>query len=532
MSGSARRGPLYVVTLVALAVALAVPHRAAAAPTASLAAGFSPGTRLAEGTMLSAEAEFVGTEYHGRPLPLTELSIVTPKGTALSDEGLPTCAGSVLEPSGRGPFGCPFGSRVGGEGSFAGNVSFGKEQVPEGGSAEVFFAPGGGVWLYLFGHEPVLVEVLAHGEYTPPSGGKGPGVTFQLPLIETVPGAALMTIGKLELSLGGFHEHESTMSAGVTSPPECTTVLGWGLAAKFSDGEGGEAAAEAETTSPCPGAGKREATTTRLELSSPTVEQGQPEIVTAKVAPVSPSGFLPGGNVALGLESFSCMNALVPVTGPGSEGACEAESFTVGTHAAEGIYLGDEHFAPSQAEPLSVSVTAALSEEELAERRRAEEAARRKHEEEAATLRKHEEEEAAARRRAQEAKAKEEAERRAREAFAGAVRGLPSLIAPRGRGARIGTLLAHGGYSASISLPAGVTVTVLWFASATNGGHPTLLAKGSSTGPAGRTLLVRLTAAGRRWLRHRGAAWITVRGTLAAAGERTTTRAGGFKLRR
>jgi hypothetical protein len=521
-----RRTPAAGMLLAAL-LTLVLVSPAAAAPSASMTARFAQGTRLGEGTLVDSSAEFTGTEYHGQPLPLSELTIFMPKGTSLSGAGLPACPGSVLEPSGEGPQDCPFGSRVWENGSALVHLEFGHEYIPEAVRAEVFFDPEGGVWLYLFGHEPVLVEVLAHGVYVPEAGGKGPGVKFELPIVETVPGGPLMDINRIAVPLGGFHGHEGTMFAGVTAPSECTTGLGWSASAKFFDLEGHEGSAEAETTSACPGTGKREATSTHISVSAPSLEEQVAEVVTAQVTPAASGEFTPGGDVLVDADSFrGCTGVLIEITGPGSEGSCHGESFELGPHPVNAIYFGDAHFAPSEATPLSVSVLAMPTEAELAEKHRAEAAAKRKHEEEAAAARKSEEEAA---RRAREAAAAQEVARRAHEAFVAAVGRLGSLLAPHGRSANIRVLLARGGYRTPASLPAGVTVTISWLQPG-GGGHPKLLAKGSTTGPG--TVFVRLTAAGRRWLRGHRLARVSARAMLAASGEATATRSASFSLRR
>ncbi len=47
-----------------------------------------------------------------------------------------------------------------------GEVAFGSEVVPETATIESFYAPGGGVTFFTFGHEPVLLEILSKAHYT------------------------------------------------------------------------------------------------------------------------------------------------------------------------------------------------------------------------------------------------------------------------------------------------------------------------------------------------------------------------------
>src|ERR1700690_2454025 len=80
--GSRRLGVSIVISTVLL---LGLATTAAAAPTVSFSAGFAEEAHLAEGTTVSERIGFAGSEYFGDPLPLTELIVQLPKGTALSN---------------------------------------------------------------------------------------------------------------------------------------------------------------------------------------------------------------------------------------------------------------------------------------------------------------------------------------------------------------------------------------------------------------------------------------------------------------
>lgn len=75
-----------------IVLVLASPARSSAAPSASLMSGFAEGTRLGEASTLSATLKLTGNEYHGEPLPLSQVTLRMPKGTVLSNAGFPTCA--------------------------------------------------------------------------------------------------------------------------------------------------------------------------------------------------------------------------------------------------------------------------------------------------------------------------------------------------------------------------------------------------------------------------------------------------------
>ena len=240
-----------------MAFYLGAPARSSAAPSASLTAGFAAGTRLGEPTTLTATLNLTGSEYYGQPLPLSQLTLRTPPGTALSDAGLPRCETSVL--INLGPSRCPAGSEFMFVGSLTGFVAFGDEYLEEQAPVEFFFDPEGGVSALLHGSNPASYELIAHGEYLPAEGDSGPGLRLSLPAIETVVGnAPLASTKSLTIPLGAFYEHGGVTAAAVIAPKECTSDLRWSLSAKLSDEKGTEATTDADTTSACPGVSKSE----------------------------------------------------------------------------------------------------------------------------------------------------------------------------------------------------------------------------------------------------------------------------------
>jgi hypothetical protein len=184
---------------------------ASAAPTVTMKAqavpipGF-PGTGniYGAGAALKVEFNISGTEYGGFPPPLVGVNFFFPKGTTLHTKGFPTCSIATLEPSGKGPSGCPKGSNAGPTGHVLGVVAFGKELVPEELTLDSFYAPGGGISFFAAGHSPVSVEILSKGHYTHLSGGGGfgPEVITEVPLVETVPGAQDASAEKITVQAG------------------------------------------------------------------------------------------------------------------------------------------------------------------------------------------------------------------------------------------------------------------------------------------------------------------------------------------
>jgi hypothetical protein len=212
------------------AIALALPGVAAATPTVSFKAKAVPisgyahtGNIYGAGAAIEAEYAISGTEYGGFPPPLIGVNVYLPAGTVLHPSGFPTCKPSTLEPSGKGPKGCPKGSAAGPRGSVTGYVAFGKTVVPENATIESFYAPGGGLTFFTFGHEPVLLEIPTSGRlvHTDNQGGFGPEFSGKVPLVETVPGALDASVESIDITLGtAIRRHHKTIYYG-TVPHHC-----------------------------------------------------------------------------------------------------------------------------------------------------------------------------------------------------------------------------------------------------------------------------------------------------------------------
>ncbi len=189
--------------------ALALPAVAAAVPTVTVKAkivpiaGF-PGTGNIKGAGAAVESQLTisGSEYGGFPPPLIGVNVFLPKGVVLHPSGFPTCPPAILEPAGKGPKSCPKGSAAGPVGKVTGYVAFGSEVVPETATIEPFYAPGGGLEFFTFGHTPVLVEVLSKGHFVAASGLYSKELIAQVPLVETVPGAQDASVKSVTVKVG------------------------------------------------------------------------------------------------------------------------------------------------------------------------------------------------------------------------------------------------------------------------------------------------------------------------------------------
>jgi hypothetical protein len=151
---------------------------------------------------------------------------------------------------------------------------------------EPFFAPGGGIFLFVTGRSPVSLEAIAAGHYEAGSGSFGPNVNIELPLIETVPGAPAASITELGLALGASRQEGGSEVASVTAPATCPEgSFRWRINARFSD-EGKplpETSASAEAFSPCLPSGPP---TTPAPSPAPTPVTSAPS--NASQAPAAP----------------------------------------------------------------------------------------------------------------------------------------------------------------------------------------------------------------------------------------------------
>jgi hypothetical protein len=192
-----------------LLAAPALPVPAGATPVVTFKAKPVPipgfphtGFILGAGTALEAEYHISGTEYGGFPPPLSGITFYLPAGTVLHPAGFPTCPVATLEPSGPGPGHCPRGSSAGPPGEATGYVAFGTEVVPETAKIEAFYAPGGGLTFFTFGHAPVLLEILSKGRYVPAGKPFSKKFESEIPLVETVPGAQDASVKSIKVEVG------------------------------------------------------------------------------------------------------------------------------------------------------------------------------------------------------------------------------------------------------------------------------------------------------------------------------------------
>ncbi len=190
---------------------LALPSVASAAPEVKFKAKAVPITGYAEtgnilnaGSAVEAEYNISGTEYGGFPAPLIGVNFYLPNGREDLHRKASRPAPSAIITIEKEPSKCPAKSHAGPVGFVEGVVAFGKTRVPEQATLESFYAPGGGLTFFTFGHDPVSLEIASTGKYTSlnGSGGKGPELMTQVPLVETVPGAPDASVEKIIVKVG------------------------------------------------------------------------------------------------------------------------------------------------------------------------------------------------------------------------------------------------------------------------------------------------------------------------------------------
>lgn len=239
--------------MVGLAV-LGLAASSSAAPTFTFKTAALPipgfrgtGDALGAGAVIQVEGKISGTEYGGFPPPLTGVRYFAPAGTTLHPQGFASCAPSMIESS--GPEACPKKSTAGPKGVGVGVVSFGAERVQEIASVQPFFAPGGGLELFLDGSSPVSLEILAAGQIVKSSPPFGLEFIGNVPLIETVPGALDASILQGTVRIGAAYKQGRRLISYVTVPKECSKG-GWPVKVELSFLGG--ATAGASYKMPCP----------------------------------------------------------------------------------------------------------------------------------------------------------------------------------------------------------------------------------------------------------------------------------------
>jgi hypothetical protein len=204
-----RRACMYPVLMVLAAFcAVALPAGASAAMVTGVRAAIKPipgfpetGDILGAGAEVEVEGKLEGSELPGGlPLQTRRLALYFPAGTRIDAAPFPTCTAATLEI--KGPEGCPRQSRIAdGTVGVADQIGQG-EATREEGALEVYAAPGNGVVAYANAAAPISAQIVipAHWETAP--APYGPKLTFEIPLVDSVPGALPVSGTSLHVKAG------------------------------------------------------------------------------------------------------------------------------------------------------------------------------------------------------------------------------------------------------------------------------------------------------------------------------------------
>jgi hypothetical protein len=257
------RRALTCLTILGLA-GLALGGIAYAAPTVTLKGEAVPipgfphtGNILGAGAAVEGEITIKGTEYGGYPPPLIGVNVFLPKGTELHPNGFPSCSTKIIVEE-KEPSKCPPGSKAGPVGHAWGFVVFGSQRVPEEVSIESFYAPGGGLNFYVAGHTPASIEIVSQGKFLHLGGseGWGPEASVNVPLIETVPGAADASTERIVTKLGSAIRRKGKKPLYYGTVPKKCPKGGFPVKAELIFAENGDVntpvVSTAEFKAPCP----------------------------------------------------------------------------------------------------------------------------------------------------------------------------------------------------------------------------------------------------------------------------------------
>jgi hypothetical protein len=209
-------------------IALALPSFAAATPKVTFTAKAVPikgfahtGNILGAGAALQAEYRISGEEYGGFPPPLEGINFYLPAGAELHPTGFPTCPVTELEPTGKGPKFCPKGSAAGPVGRVVGYVEIGHKVVEEISTVESFYAKGGGLEFFTFGHEPTILEIISAGKYVNAKAPYSHELIANIPLIEPLPETRDASVKSISVKVGSAYKSKGKTIFYGRLPKKC-----------------------------------------------------------------------------------------------------------------------------------------------------------------------------------------------------------------------------------------------------------------------------------------------------------------------
>ena len=206
--------------------ALLLPAAASAAPVVTFKATAVPipgyphtGNILGAGAAVKFQWTIKGSEYGGFTAPLVGVNTYFPAGSKINPSGFATCSPTVLKNI--GAKGCPKSSKLTTAGEAHGVVSFGTERVPERVSVEGFVAPAGQLQFLTVGTTPASFEFISSSRKTSVGAPYGPKYITEVPLVETVPGAADASTEAISVTAGSAYKKGGKAHYYGTMPTKC-----------------------------------------------------------------------------------------------------------------------------------------------------------------------------------------------------------------------------------------------------------------------------------------------------------------------
>jgi hypothetical protein len=238
------RKALLGLTFVVAAGLAVLPAAASATPVVTLKAVPVPLKGVPDsgdilGAPAAVEFEFTirGTEVTGdAPSQLRGVNVFAPEGVKLHTAGFVTCTLATLERL--GPEGCPKKSQASPVGSAEASDTIAGEPIKEKATVQAFFAPAGELIFYANAPSPISAQVYVGGTIHPASPPYAYEFESEVPLVESVPGAAAVSTEAINLKVGADYKKHGKVTSYITLPNKCPKG-GFPLKAemKFENGE-------------------------------------------------------------------------------------------------------------------------------------------------------------------------------------------------------------------------------------------------------------------------------------------------------
>jgi hypothetical protein len=189
------------IAIAVVSVCLILAAAAWAAETLTVTAAFSP-DKLGAPTNVNGTAK-IGTTTGGLPSPIVGATVMGPAGLTVDVHGVGVCTAATLQAD--GPEGCPKDSKAGFGGGI-GVLELEKSVIKEKFTLNFFRGPNENGHLVLLSYlnaiSPVSVQLVLKAQVVQEPKPYGLGFTFEVPLIETLPGASDAAAEEIFITLG------------------------------------------------------------------------------------------------------------------------------------------------------------------------------------------------------------------------------------------------------------------------------------------------------------------------------------------